>query len=66
MQLFMFKSKIHRARVTDSNLHYEGSITVDGALLELTAISPYEEEELAVWQPVVLHVDEHNRPQLNR
>ncbi|MBP90945.1 MAG: hypothetical protein CMJ64_30255 [Planctomycetaceae bacterium] len=28
------KSKIHRATVTDANLHYEGSITVDARLLQ--------------------------------
>ncbi len=36
------KSKIHRAIVTDANLHYEGSITIDAALLEKAQISPYE------------------------
>lgn len=36
------KSKIHRATVTDANLHYEGSVTVDAALLEEAKILPYE------------------------
>jgi aspartate 1-decarboxylase len=31
MKRIMCKSKIHRATVTDSNLDYEGSITIDGA-----------------------------------
>jgi len=30
----MFKSKIHRAVVTEAELHYEGSITIDEALME--------------------------------
>lgn len=30
----MFKSKIHRARVTEANLNYVGSITIDAALME--------------------------------
>jgi aspartate 1-decarboxylase len=38
----MLKSKIHRATVTDANLHYEGSITVDEKLLEAADILPYE------------------------
>ena len=39
----MLKSKIHRARVTDANLDYEGSITVDKNLLEAADILPYEQ-----------------------
>jgi len=31
----MLKGKIHRARVTDANLDYEGSITIDSLLMEL-------------------------------
>ena len=34
MQRTMLKSKIHRATVTDSDLHYVGSITIDADLLE--------------------------------
>ena len=30
----MFKSKIHRARVTEANLNYVGSVTIDAALME--------------------------------
>ncbi len=36
-------SKIHRATVTDSNLNYEGSITIDRNLIETAGILPYEE-----------------------
>lgn len=38
----MLKSKIHRARVTDANLNYEGSITIDKSLMEAADILPYE------------------------
>jgi aspartate 1-decarboxylase len=34
----MFKSKIHRATVTDADLNYVGSITIDGALLQAAGI----------------------------
>ena len=36
------KSKIHRATVTDANLNYVGSITIDEALMEKADIIPYE------------------------
>lgn len=39
----MCGGKIHRARVTDANLHYVGSITIDPALLEQADILPYEQ-----------------------
>jgi aspartate 1-decarboxylase len=39
----MLRSKIHRATVTDSNLEYEGSLTVDTLLLEAAGILPYEQ-----------------------
>ena len=108
----MMKSKIHRATVTDANLNYVGSITIDSRLLELADIleneqvhvvdidngarfetyaipgSPgdmclngaaarlvhpgdriivisyadYDADELDGYQPLVVHVDEHNRP----
>jgi len=38
----MCKSKIHRARVTQAELYYEGSLTVDSDLLEAADINPYE------------------------
>ena len=43
----LFKSKIHRATVTEANLDYEGSITIDGTLLDAADILPYE--WVAVW-----------------
>ncbi len=42
MRLSMLKAKIHRATVTDANLDYEGSLTIDAALLEASGILPYE------------------------
>ncbi len=39
----MLRSKIHRATVTDANLEYEGSLTVDLDLLEEAGILPYEQ-----------------------
>lgn len=39
----MMKSKIHRATVSDANLNYVGSITIDAALLELADIREYEQ-----------------------
>ncbi|HAY37250.1 MAG: aspartate 1-decarboxylase [Bacteroidetes Order II. Incertae sedis bacterium] len=42
MTITLFKGKIHRAIVTQAELYYEGSITVDRELLELSGILPYE------------------------
>ncbi len=39
----MLRSKIHRAVVTDANLDYEGSLTVDPVLLDAASILPYEQ-----------------------
>ena len=38
----MLKSKIHRATVTDDNLHYEGSITIDRDLMDAADMLEYE------------------------
>jgi len=38
----MLKSKIHRVTVTEANLDYEGSITIDEDLIEAADIIPYE------------------------
>ncbi len=42
----MLKSKIHRARVTETNIDYEGSITIDTKLMEAADILPYEQVEV--------------------
>lgn len=38
----LLKSKIHRAVVTDAELEYEGSITLDGTLMEAAGLAEYE------------------------
>jgi aspartate 1-decarboxylase len=38
----ILKSKIHRATITEANLTYEGSLTIDGQLMEMANILPYE------------------------
>ncbi len=43
MQRTMLKSKLHRVRVTHSELHYEGSCAIDEALLEAADIQEYEQ-----------------------
>lgn len=42
----MLRSKIHRARVTQADLNYEGSITVDTDLLEAAEIVPFEKVDI--------------------
>jgi len=42
----MFKSKIHRATVTDADLHYEGSIGIDLDLMEASGIREYEKVDI--------------------
>ena len=39
----MLKSKIHRATITEANIQYEGSITIDKDLMEAADILPYEQ-----------------------
>jgi aspartate 1-decarboxylase len=47
IQRQMLKSKIHRAVVTDADIHYEGSITIDRRLMSLADLVPYE--QVHVW-----------------
>ncbi len=42
----MLKAKLHRARVTHSELEYEGSCAIDGHLLEVSGIREYEQIEI--------------------
>jgi len=42
----MMKGKIHRARVTQVNLDYQGSITIDRVLMEASDLLPYERVEV--------------------
>lgn len=46
MVLTLLKAKIHRATVTRCDLDYEGSITIDKALLEGSGILPYEQVDV--------------------
>jgi aspartate 1-decarboxylase len=46
MKRTLLKSKIHRATVTDANLEYEGSVTIDPELLEAADIVVYERVEV--------------------
>ncbi len=50
----MLKSKIHRARVTGAELHYEGSITLDQDLMDAAGLLEYEKVH-------VLDIDNGNR-----
>jgi len=43
MQRTLLKSKIHRVHITDANLNYEGSLTIDSDLMEAAEILPYEQ-----------------------
>jgi aspartate 1-decarboxylase len=46
MNRTMLKSKIHRCRITDSDLHYVGSITVDEDLLDAADIREHEQVQV--------------------
>jgi aspartate 1-decarboxylase len=42
MTVYLLKSKIHRATVTDGNVNYEGSLTLSEDLMEAVGFVPYE------------------------
>lgn len=46
MLISMFKSKLHQMCVTEANLFYEGSITIDEDLLNLAQLLPYEKVQV--------------------
>jgi aspartate 1-decarboxylase len=50
----MLRAKVHRVTVTDCDVEYEGSLTLDGALMEAAGMVPYERVE-------VYDVDNGNR-----
>ncbi|MFR9724563.1 aspartate 1-decarboxylase [Streptomyces sp. MS19] len=54
MMRTMFKSKIHRATVTESDLHYVGSVTVDADLMDAADLLPGE-------QVHIVDIDNGNR-----
>ena len=47
MQLSLLKAKIHRATVTHSELNYEGSVAIDGLLLDASGIREFE--QVHIW-----------------
>src|SRR3954464_2250783 len=47
MKRTLFRSKIHRAIVTQADLDYEGSVTIDAALMRAADILPYE--KVHIW-----------------
>jgi aspartate 1-decarboxylase len=42
----LLKSKIHRATVTEANLEYEGSVTIDTDLMDAADLLPYEQVQI--------------------
>ncbi len=46
MQIELCKSKIHRVTVTEADLHYEGSITIDEDLMDAANIVEYEKVQV--------------------
>jgi aspartate 1-decarboxylase len=47
----LLKAKIHRAVVTEADLHYEGSISIDSNLLDLSGIQVYEKVQVVAVEP---------------
>lgn len=47
MFIKILKSKLHRATVTDTKLHYPGSIAIDSVLMDAAELAPYESVLLA-------------------
>ena len=50
MLLTLCKAKLHRLTVTQAELHYEGSITIDQDLLEAAGILPFEKVQAGGWR----------------
>ncbi len=46
MQIEVLKSKIHRVKITEANLHYIGSITIDEALMEAANLIEHEKVQV--------------------
>ncbi|ABC46034.1 aspartate 1-decarboxylase [Salinibacter ruber] len=46
MDLSMLRAKLHRLRVTEADLYYEGSITIDEELLDAAGLLPYEKVQV--------------------
>jgi aspartate 1-decarboxylase len=60
MQYRMMAAKIHRARVTEANLNYIGSITIDQEILDACGLLPYEMVQItnlsngSLWQTYII------------
>jgi len=46
VQRILLKSKLHRATVTDADLHYEGSVTIDADLMEAANFVEHEQVQI--------------------
>ena len=46
MRITMLKSKLHRATVTDCDINYEGSISIDSALCDAAGLLPFEKVDI--------------------
>ncbi len=46
INLTMLKCKIHRATVTDADLNYEGSVSIDPKLIKAAGLLPYERVDI--------------------
>ncbi|MFN3813746.1 MAG: aspartate 1-decarboxylase [Aquificaceae bacterium] len=46
MQRFMLKSKVHRMRITEKDINYEGSLSLDALLMEAAKLIPFEKIEV--------------------
>lgn len=46
MRRIMLKAKIHRARVTETNINYEGSLSLDKGLMDAAGIMPFEQVQV--------------------
>ncbi len=46
MKIQVLKSKLHRVKVTEANLNYEGSITIDEDLMDKVGFFPYEKVQV--------------------
>ncbi len=46
MHIELLKSKIHRATITATDLHYEGSLTLDSLLMEAARLAPFEKVDV--------------------
>lgn len=65
MQRILLNGKVHRATVTQADLQYVGSLTIDRTLMDAAGLVPGEQvqvddAEIATHSPRVVHVNERN------